>query len=64
MKKIQLSDGMPTTANKEAQHEDTKKLVNQIKALCDESKLSYVEVNKALYLADTELYTELLNEIR
>lgn len=33
------------------------------KKLCEESGLSYVEINKALYLADKELYTQLLQAI-
>lgn len=41
--------------------EQGKTLLDQIKRLAKESKLSYVEINKALYLADEELYIEKIN---
>lgn len=61
MKKIQLSDGMPNDILLSELSEQGKTLLDQIKRLAKESKLSYVEINKALYLADEELYIEKIN---
>ena len=58
MKKIQLSDGMPSDIQKSEVPEKVKNLINATKKLCKDSGLSYVEINKALYLADKELYME------
>ncbi len=58
MKKIQLSDGMPNSISKNELTPVTNELLERIEELCKESGLSYVEINKALYLADKELYME------
>ncbi|MDT2419473.1 hypothetical protein P7D58_15835 [Enterococcus avium] len=58
MKKIQLSDGMPNNISKNELTPATNELLERIEELCKESELSYVEINKALYLADKELYME------
>lgn len=63
MKKIQLSDGMPSDIRRTEVSQKTKELMDNTKKLCEESELSYVEINKALYLADKELYTQLLQAI-
>ncbi|MDT2599448.1 hypothetical protein P7D85_06650 [Enterococcus hulanensis] len=58
MKKIQLSDGMPSDIRRTEIAQKVKDLLDNTKKLCEESGLSYVEINKALYLADKELYME------
>ncbi len=58
MKKIQLSDGMPSDIRRTDITQKAKELLDNTKKLCEESGLSYVEINKALYLADKELYME------
>lgn len=58
MKKIQLSDGMSNNISKNELTPATNELLERIEELCKESELSYVEINKALYLADKELYME------
>ena len=63
MKKIQLSDGMPNDIRRTEISTKAKELLDNTKKLCVESDLSYVEINKALYLADKELYTQLLQAI-
>lgn len=60
MKKIQLSDGQPSNIERREQSNQGNTLTDEIKNICKESGLSYVEVNKALYLADKELYLNLL----
>ena len=54
-------DGMPNDILPSELSEQGKTLLDQIKKLAKESKLSYVEINKALYLADKELYIEKIN---
>jgi len=56
MKKIQLSDGMPSDIRRTEINQKTKELLDNVTKLCEDSGLSYVEINKALYLADKELY--------
>lgn len=56
MKRIQLSDGQPTDIRKVDESNEVVELTNHIIQVCKESGLSYVDVNKALYLADKELY--------
>lgn len=58
MKKIQLSDGMPNDISRQEVTKAVKSLTDKIKDLCKESELSYVQINKALYLSDKELYME------
>ncbi|WP_413538712.1 hypothetical protein [Enterococcus malodoratus] len=58
MKKIQLSDGAPSDIRRTEVSQKTKELMDNTKKLCKKSGLSYVEINKALYLADKELYME------
>lgn len=62
MKKIQLSDGMPTYSERKRFDSKTLELANKLKKECVNSGLSYTEINKALYLADKELYIGLLNK--
>lgn len=62
MKKIQLSDGMPSSIRRTEAKEKTRILTDEIRKLCEESGLSYVEINKALYLVDEELYIGILNQ--
>lgn len=65
MKKIQLTDGMPSDIRRQEQIGKTVELIDEIKNVCKKSGLSYVEVNKALYLADKELYLNLIkNPVR
>lgn len=56
MKKIQLTDGLPTNIRKEEQSDEVNELVSKIEECCKNSELSYWEINKALYLVDKELY--------
>ncbi|EAE9800569.1 hypothetical protein CC241_07890, partial [Listeria monocytogenes] len=35
-------------------------LIDSVKKICDESNLNYIKLNKALYLADKELYLKRL----
>ncbi|SES67832.1 hypothetical protein SAMN04487821_101276 [Enterococcus malodoratus] len=58
MKKIQLSDGMPIDIQRKNLNITSVELLKKVKKLCVESDLSYVEINKALYLVDKELYME------
>ena len=58
MKKIQLSDGMPSDIRRTEIAQRVKDLLDNTKKICKESGLSYVEINKALYLADKELYMQ------
>ncbi|WP_321382688.1 hypothetical protein [uncultured Enterococcus sp.] len=62
MKKIQLSDGMPSSIRRTEAREETRTLTDEICKLCKRSKLSYAEINKALYLADKELYIGVMNK--
>ncbi|AFQ19372.1 hypothetical protein P9Y62_31130 [Bacillus thuringiensis] len=61
MKKIQLTDGMPTSIKREELKKSTENLLMKIKEECLKSELSYVEVNKALHLADEELYKSVIH---
>lgn len=61
LKKIQLSDGMPVSISKNELKPETVNLLCVILKTCAESDLSYVEVNKALHLADEELYKSVIN---
>lgn len=63
MKKIHLSDGQPSSVQRKHIDQQTCELADQIKKLCKERGISYTEINKALYLVDTELYEELLNKL-
>lgn len=58
MKKIQLTDGLPSSIRSQEQSEAVISLTETIKQACKYSNLSYSEINKALYLSDTELYAE------
>lgn len=58
MKRIQLTDGLPSDIRRKEQSKQVNELVDKIKAICEKSELSYREKNKALYLADKELYIE------
>ncbi|MGM0333982.1 hypothetical protein [Enterococcus sp. AZ050] len=58
MKRIHLTDGLPSDIRRKEQSKQVNELVDKIKAICAKSELSYREKNKALYLADKELYIE------
>ena len=61
MKKIHLTDGMPADIRRTEQPKQVNELADKIKNICSQSGLSYKEKNKALYLADKELYMELIS---
>lgn len=61
MKKIQLTDGLPSNVLLEDQSDEVVSLVEKIATLGMESGLSYVEINKALYLADKGLYINVIS---
>lgn len=63
MKKIHLADGLPTAIEKNIQKKGTQELLLRIVEACEKSNLSYVEINKALYLADKEFYEKRINEV-
>ncbi|HAP2802733.1 TPA: hypothetical protein KL279_002103 [Enterococcus faecalis] len=60
MKRIQLTDGMPSDIRRKEQSKQVNELADKIKDICSKSNLSYKEKNKALYLADKELYIEII----
>lgn len=62
MKKIQLTEGQPTSIRAKDETQEVIILSDIIISKCEKSGLSYVEVNKALYLADKELYMRTINE--
>ncbi|MEH7153041.1 hypothetical protein CN404_19870 [Bacillus thuringiensis] len=61
MKKIQLTDGMPTSIKREELKKSIENLLMKIKEECLKSELSYVEENKALHLADEGLYKSVIH---
>ncbi|WP_144505442.1 hypothetical protein [Bacillus mycoides] len=61
MKRIQLTDGSPTSVRREDLKSRTVELLVEIKARCLSSGLSYVEVNKALHVVDEELYKDVIH---
>lgn len=61
MKRINLSDGMPSSIITNDLKLESQDLLNKIKKECVSSGLSYVEINKALHLADEELYKSVIN---
>ncbi len=60
-RKVQLSDGQPSSIDRALASKKSNELADEIKEVCRAKGLSYVETNKALYLADTELYMETIN---
>jgi len=62
MKKIHLVDCLPTVIKKNSQKKETLELFLRIAEACENSNLSYVEINKALYLADKELFEKTINK--
>ncbi len=56
MKKIQLTDGLPADIRPKEQSDQVNQLFQELKKCCKNSGLSYVEMNKALYLTDKGLY--------
>lgn len=60
MKRIQLTDGMPSDIRRKEQSKQVNELADNIKDICSKSNLRYKEKNKALYLADKELYIEII----
>lgn len=63
-KKIELSDGQPTSIDRSLASKKSGELADEIKELCKSKGMSYVEINKALYLADTELCIEIISTNR
>ena len=61
MKKIQLTDGMPKYVRRVNLKPKTIELLEKIKEECTKSDLSYIEVNKALHVADEELYKSVVH---
>lgn len=61
MKKIQLTDGQPCFIDRKNVKRETITLLEKVMNECLKSGLSYIEVNKALYLADSELYKKIIN---
>ncbi|MDA7025023.1 hypothetical protein PJ311_00175 [Bacillus sp. CLL-7-23] len=61
MKRIQLTDGMPSSFNKNTLKQETLELLKLVIKECLNSGLSYVEINKALHLADEELYKSVIH---
>lgn len=62
MKKIQLTDGMPVDIKVNEQSEEVIHLLEQIIKMALKSGLSYVDMNKALYLADKGLYERTISK--
>ncbi|MCB4341143.1 MULTISPECIES: hypothetical protein [Bacillus] len=62
MKRIQLTDGMPSTITKNELKQETLELLKAVIKECSKSGLSYVEINKALHLADEELYKNVIHK--
>lgn len=60
MKKIQLADGLPADIRAKEQSSEVNELTKEIQKICKNSGLSYVEMNKALYLADKGLYEKVI----
>ncbi|EAD4838443.1 hypothetical protein WN83_14280 [Listeria monocytogenes] len=58
MKKIQLTDTIGEMV--EERDPEIVNVIDRIKKICDESNLNYIELNKALYQVDKELYLEKL----
>lgn len=63
MRKIQLVEGVSGITKRNVKPE-TETLMKSIVEKCSKSGLSYVEINKALYLADGELYKTIINAPR
>ncbi|GGP17431.1 hypothetical protein [Oceanobacillus neutriphilus] len=62
MKKIHLTDGQPSDIRLNEQSVELKELVDSIEKLVMDSGLSYVSINKALYLADKGLYMRVITK--
>ncbi|MDA2567380.1 hypothetical protein PDQ34_26015 [Bacillus cereus] len=60
MRRIQLTDGIPLSVRREDLKSRTVDLLLKVKEECSKSGLSYVEVNKALHVADEELYRRVI----
>lgn len=69
MNRIQLCEAVPghyiggNYLDKKAVKNDTLELKEKIKELCRSEPRSYVEINKALHLADEELYLETISRL-
>ncbi|MDT2830878.1 hypothetical protein P7H62_06230 [Vagococcus carniphilus] len=61
LKRVELSDGQPTSIDRNLASKRSKELADEIKELCKSKGVSYVEINKALYIADTELCIETIS---
>lgn len=57
-KKIQLADTIGEMV--EERDSEIVNVIDSVKKICDESNLNYIKLNKALYLADKELYLKRL----
>lgn len=60
MKRIQLADSLPASIIEKDQSPKVIELLEKIKVECNQSGISYIEINKALYLADKEFYIKAL----
>lgn len=58
MKKIQFADTIGEMV--EERDSEIVNVIDSVKKICDESNLNYIKLNKALYLADKELYLKRL----
>lgn len=70
MNRIQLCEAIPghyiggNYLDRKSVSKETLELKDKIKELCSNGKRSYVEINKALHLADEELYLETICRTR
>lgn len=64
MKRIHLSEGQPNDITSKDLRKETYELFSALMTMADKSGLSYVEINKALYLADKGLYFDAINSKR
>lgn len=62
MKRIQLSDGMPSNVGRIDLTKQGERILEAIKQCLIDGGLSYTEINKILYLADQELYIETITK--
>lgn len=60
MKRIQLADSLPASIIEKGQSPKVIDLLEKIRVECNQTGLSYIEINKALYLADKEFYIKAL----
>lgn len=61
-RKVELSDGQPSSIGRSQASKKSNELADELIEVCKAKGLSYIETNKALYLADLELYIEAINK--